>query len=290
MSVIEWNDDDLPGLLRAPRPDDDKYSRGVLGVFTGSESYPGAAVLGVEAALRAGAGLVRYLGPVPEGVLTRRPEAVPGDGRIQTLLAGSGTDDATLPEGLIARVREARSARIPVVLDAGALGLIRESGPEHAAPLLLTPHARELSRLLSPQRPEAELPRILADPPSAAGRASERFAAVVLLKGSQTVVAAPGGAVLRLPAATPWLASAGTGDVLAGICGTLIAAAQADAERTDTPLTHERVRDLAGAAARIHALAGEEASAGGPLLALDLAAAVPRVLARALTASAALAF
>ncbi|MEO7147006.1 MAG: NAD(P)H-hydrate dehydratase, partial [Terrimesophilobacter sp.] len=79
-------------MLAAPREDDDKYSRGVLGIMTGSSEFPGAAVVGVDAALHTGVGMVRYLGPeVPTNlVLTRRPEAVTADGKVQAWLLGSG--------------------------------------------------------------------------------------------------------------------------------------------------------------------------------------------------------
>ncbi|MEB4615624.1 ADP-dependent NAD(P)H-hydrate dehydratase [Leucobacter sp. M11] len=294
MSVIEWHDDLLATALRAPRPEDDKYSRGVLGIVTGSAKYPGAAVLGVEAALRTGPGMVRFLGDAEtaRAVLARRPEAVTADGRVQALLVGSGTDATTRSPGLSRRVRDAHRDGVPLVLDAGALGLVRELAAEEArprTPVILTPHARELSRLLAAADDpggtgeDAWLATVLADPARAAQRAAERFGAIVLLKGSRTIVAAPGIAARRLPAATPWLASAGTGDVLAGILGTLLAGAQADAEAdaeaAGTVLALERLRDLAGAAARVHALTAERVSGGGPLLALELAEGVSRTIA-----------
>ncbi|WP_316296213.1 NAD(P)H-hydrate dehydratase, partial [Clavibacter michiganensis] len=80
--------------IRLPRDDDDKYTRGVLGVRTGSDRYPGAAVLGVEAAARTGVGMIRYLGPAgaSASVLARRPEVVTADGRVQAWLVGSSMD------------------------------------------------------------------------------------------------------------------------------------------------------------------------------------------------------
>ena len=92
-----WTVQDAARVLRRPTAPDDKYSRGVLGIRTGSDQYPGAAVLGVEAAWRTGLGMVRYLGPsVPTSlVLQRRPETVTADGRVQAWLIGSGTDAAS---------------------------------------------------------------------------------------------------------------------------------------------------------------------------------------------------
>ena len=92
--ALEWTAEHAAGVLRMPTASDDKYSRGVLGVRTGSERYPGAAVLGVEAAHRTGLGMVRYLGPERPAalVLARRPETVTADGRVQAWLIGSGTD------------------------------------------------------------------------------------------------------------------------------------------------------------------------------------------------------
>ena len=77
-----WSQKDAAAWLRAPRPDDDKYSRGVVGIRTGSPAYPGAAVLGVEAAWRTGTGMVRFEGAdsVARLVLQRRPETVHGGG------------------------------------------------------------------------------------------------------------------------------------------------------------------------------------------------------------------
>src|SRR6188508_2960194 len=90
----EWTAEDAAGWVAAPAPDDDKYSRGVLGVVTGSPDFPGAAVLGVEAAHRTGVGMVRYIGHrVPcRAVLDRRPETVTVPGRVQAWLIGSGID------------------------------------------------------------------------------------------------------------------------------------------------------------------------------------------------------
>src|SRR4051812_35586710 len=143
--------------IAVPGPDDDKYSRGVVGFVTGSARYPGAAVLGVEAALRTGVGMVRYLGPgrPTRLVLQRRPEAVTAEGRVQAWVLGSGWDTSRKIDELTKMVLEpALETAVPTVLDAGALPRWREFG----GPLVLTPHAGELGQLLGVERAE-----ILAD-------------------------------------------------------------------------------------------------------------------------------
>jgi NAD(P)H-hydrate repair Nnr-like enzyme with NAD(P)H-hydrate dehydratase domain len=90
----EWTAEDAAEWISAPGAGDDKYTRGVLGVVTGSQDYPGAAVLGVEAAHRTGVGMVRFTGPraLRQAVLARRPETVTVSGRVQAWLIGSGID------------------------------------------------------------------------------------------------------------------------------------------------------------------------------------------------------
>ncbi len=142
-----WTRDDAARVLRMPTAADDKYSRGVVGIRTGSDAYPGAAVLGVEAAWRTGVGMVRYLGPSrPTGlVLARRPETVTVSGRVQAWVIGSGTDAGERSDAETAALREILSGSDPVVVDAGALDLAAGA----AAPRIVTPHAREQSRLRS---------------------------------------------------------------------------------------------------------------------------------------------
>src|SRR5690606_26394840 len=123
---------DTTGLARVwpvPSPRDDKYRRGVLGVVAGSPVYPGAAVLTVSGAVRAGAGMVRYLGASPGPVLAARPEAVTVDGRVQAWAVGPGLDVDADPDAaaLVHRcLAEAVTHRTPVVVDAGALALVPE--------------------------------------------------------------------------------------------------------------------------------------------------------------------
>ncbi|WP_432564406.1 NAD(P)H-hydrate epimerase [Kineococcus sp. SYSU DK003] len=247
---------DVAARWRRARPTDDKYSRGVVGVVAGGPDYTGAAVLAVEAAVRAGAGMVRYLGPEhpTEIVRQRRPEAVVGAGRVQAWVLGPGVspDDPAQQ-----RIREALASGEPAVVDAGALADLPDAlGPQH----VLTPHAGELARLLGAWRADVE-----ADPLRHARRLHERTGATVLVKGSVTTVV--GDRVLTAAAAPDWLSTAGAGDVLAGILG----AALAGRPGGDPAQT-------AADAAVLHGWAATLASAGGPLSALDVADAVPAAL------------
>jgi len=253
---------DAAALVAVPVDDDDKYSRGVVGFVTGSARFPGAAVLGVEAALRTGVGMVRYLGPgrATRLVLQRRPEAVTAEGRVQAWVLGSGWDTSRKIDELTKMVLEpALENPVPTVLDAGALA----RWPDFGGPLVLTPHAGELAALLGIPKDE-----VLADRAAAARRAVELTSATVLLKGAETLVASPGGALLRVRNATPWLATAGAGDALAGILGALVST---HAEATD-------LAPVAAAAAWIHGEAARRASDGGPFTILDLCGAIPGVV------------
>ncbi|WP_130866017.1 NAD(P)H-hydrate epimerase [Acidipropionibacterium timonense] len=209
--------DDLARWWPAPGPRDDKYSRGVVGLDTGSSTYPGAAVLGVLGALRAGAGMVRFAGPqrAADLVLSRMPSVVVGRGRVQAWVVGSGWGPDADPDRLRRRVDEG----VPVVVDADALRLLSTGRMRLPAGSLLTPHAGELARLLDLSREEVSV-----RPRESALTAAARWGATVLLKGSVQWVAGPDGQVdVALPGPA-WTAQAGSGDVLAGICGSLLAA------------------------------------------------------------------
>jgi hydroxyethylthiazole kinase-like uncharacterized protein yjeF len=274
-----WTPEDVARMLRAPGPDDDKYTRGVLGVATGSERYPGAAVLGVEAAVRSGVGMVRYLGPETPTrfVLQRRPEVVPGEGRVQAWLVGSGmpaAPDRAYEDGL--RVAHAMTSGVPVVADAGALDRIGTA----TGPVLITPHYRELERTLAGTGAPLSRDDIAADPAGAASRAAAELAVTVLLKGATTYVAAPDREVISVALGTPWLATAGSGDVLGGMVGALVAGHASWVAQSG----HAALAELAASAAALHGLAGVRASGGGPIVALDIARAIPRVVAALLQA------
>ena len=286
--ALEWTAEHAAGVLRMPTASDDKYSRGVLGVRTGSERYPGAAVLGVEAAHRTGLGMVRYLGPErPTAlVLARRPETVTADGRVQAWLIGSGTDASERRAAETRALRDLLAGEVPVVVDAGAIDLVADA-PGCApwrAPVVVTPHDRELARL----RDAAGLPAVdLTEPgvdrTAAAVDTARALGVTVLLKGARTVVATPAGVARTVTSPTPWLATAGTGDVLGGILGALVAGAAGAAEAGEeaSVLDVEALGALAATAALVHgraAAAASAARAGGPITALDVAEAVASVI------------
>ena len=138
MSFQEWTAAGARANIRVPLSTDDKYSRGVLGMVTGSTDYPGAAVLGVEAALHTGVGMVRYLGAgrPTRLVLQKRPEVVTKAGRVQAWVLGSGQDAVTRDEATSIRLSDALAQNIPTVIDAGALDLLSKA----TGPVVITPH------------------------------------------------------------------------------------------------------------------------------------------------------
>lgn len=274
-SVARLAPADVAALWPVPGPEDHKYSRGVLGVVAGTPAYPGAAVLTVSAAALAGVGMVRYVGPsaVARSVLAVRPEVVAGDGRVQAWLLGPGVDPGHAKQArrLTAALHAALAEGLPAVLDAGALAL----APRDLAPwCVLTPHAGELATLLGRLGEEVPRSAVEAEPLRWARRAHELTGATVLLKGSTTVVVGAGDAVYAQADAPGWLATAGSGDVLAGVLGALLAGRAADV-LDDPPLAAA----LAAAAALVHGRAADVAVPGGPVTALGVAHAVPATVA-----------
>jgi hydroxyethylthiazole kinase-like uncharacterized protein yjeF len=282
---------DLAAIWPVPSSSDQKYSRGVLGVVAGTSGFPGAAVLASSAAVHAGVGMVRYVGPdaVGQSVVAARPEVVPTRGRVQAWALGPGLpaaepgDDSAPSSDVAAQHAEVRAAlaaagnaaapddRVPAVVDAGALSLLPDRVP---ASLVLTPHAGELAALLRARGEDVDRAAVEAAPLRHAALAHELTGATVLLKGAVTVVVGPG--TLYSQADGPaWLATAGAGDVLTGVVGTLLAAYSARV--VEQP---ELAARLAAAAAAVHGLAAHAANPGGPVSALDVAAAVPGVVAR----------
>lgn len=257
---VPFRPSDAAHWLTVPHGESTKYRRGVLGVATGSDQYPGAAVLGVDAAVHTGVGMVRYVGPerATDHVLTRRPEAVAGVGRVQAWLVGSGISAPSLDDldpTTAEAFRRASDDGVPVVVDAGAIPLV-DLGPL----AVLTPHAGEAASLLGEDRAAIE-----ADPAAAALRAARRTRSVVLLKGERTHVVTPDGSVVLVASsATPWLATAGAGDALGGVLGALVAARQGTVETSGGTLTPSDLAHLAATAAVVHGLAARRASRGGP--------------------------
>ena len=270
--VRRLDHDDVAGLWPVPVASDDKYSRGVLGVVGGGESYTGAAVLSVTAAAEAGCGMVRYVGtPTPTALVRAAvPEAVHGVGRVQAWVVGPGLDVESEGEGAqsqLGAAREALAGPEPVVVDAGGLDLLDAEvlAARADAVTLLTPHAGECARLLTRLGgDEVTRARVEARPLAHARALAALTGATVLLKGATTLVVPPGeGATAWSQAdAPPWLATAGAGDVLAGLLGTLLAAGLP--------------ADVAGAlGALVHGVAAERANPGGPVRALAVAHGIP---------------
>ena len=263
---------DVPRLWPVPGAGDDKYSRGVLGVVAGGEEYTGAAVLCCTAAVAAGLGMLRYVGtPTPTGLVRAAvPEAVHGEGRVQAWVVGPGLDTASRARGSKAQLEVARAviaSDLPVLLDAGGLGLV--DGPR-GGPTLLTPHAGELATLLGRlEGTQVSRSEVASDPVGTARRAADLTGATVLLKGATTLVVPPtatGLAVRSQNDAPPWLATAGAGDVLAGLCCALLAAGL-------TPL------DAGSLGALVHGVAADRANPGGPVRALAVAHGIPGAVA-----------
>lgn len=274
-AVERMEHDDVADLWPLPSGRDHKYSRGVVGVIAGSESFPGAAVLATTAAVESGAGMVRYVGPPTATgyVISAVPEAVPAEGRVQAWVLGPGVDPedgGVTARGQIDRICRAIESDDPCVIDAGALALFDYPRP---APTLLTPHAGELARLLThwPGHQEVTREQVEADPVAWAHAAAHETSATMMLKGATTVIAdpTPGMPIRVVSSAPPWLATAGAGDVLAGLCGTLLAAGLSP-------------RDAGSLAALVHGVAAHDANPGGPIRALTVAVGIPKTVARLL--------
>jgi hydroxyethylthiazole kinase-like uncharacterized protein yjeF len=253
--VEALDDADVAALLPVAEPGSDKYARGVVGVAAGSQQYTGAAVLAVGAAVRAGAGMVRFAGAshAAEQVRSRWPEVVVTEsegadvvdaGRVQAWVVGPGLGtDARAA----ATVEAVLGQDVPVLVDADALTVVAQHEDwlrRRTAPTLLTPHDREFARFGT----EAE---VGADRRAAARALAAELGVTVLLKGDATVVAAPDGRTRVNRTGSPALATAGTGDVLSGGCGALLA------EGLD-PL------DAGSVGAHLHGLAGALAASGAP--------------------------
>ncbi|MEW9546771.1 NAD(P)H-hydrate dehydratase [Nonomuraea sp. NPDC050783] len=272
--VAALTDGDVDDLLPRPGKESDKYRRGVLGVLAGSDLYTGAAVLAVGGALRAGAGMVRYAGPAepvaqvraawPEAVITRldRP-SIEDVGRVQAWVLGPGLGTGDWAHELAAQVL---STRLPVLVDADGLTVVARDRSLlfRDAPTLITPHAGELARLIRAERADIEAARL-----EHARAAAAELGVTVLLKGSTTVVAEESRPVRVNTTGTSWLATGGTGDVLSGLAGALMAQGLGP-------------YDAGSCAAHLHGLAGRLAADGAPLAAADVATCLPAAI-RAVT-------
>ena len=225
--VFAFDAADVVARWPVPGPKDDKYTQGVTGILAGSETYPGAAVLSTGAAVAATSGMVRYAGSAAAQVLSHWPEVIASPtaesaGRVQAWVVGPGLGtDATGAAALWF----ALDTDLPVIVDADAL-TIAAAHPDavisRSAPTVLTPHAGEFARLAGSPPGDDRIcaTRALAD----------KFGATVLLKGNVTVIAQPGGPVYLNPAGQSWAATAGSGDVLSGMIGALLASGLPAAE------------------------------------------------------------
>lgn len=275
MAVKTWKSKDAAKCIIVPSALDHKYSRGTLGAITGSAQYPGAAVLTSSAAIATGLGVLRFHSNsgLAHLVLHKSPEALVQPGPVTAWLAGSGINSKKYSD-ITTWLRHRWFAllnrqSVPTILDAGALHLAGSL----EQPTLITPHSGELSRLLAQRGVIASAELIESSPREWAIKASELLAVTVLLKGSTTVVAQD-GYVIELPSASPWLATAGSGDVLAGIIGALVATNYIEILND----TH-RLADVAATGALVHNRAALIASNGGPISASAIVDAIPQAVA-----------
>jgi hydroxyethylthiazole kinase-like uncharacterized protein yjeF len=278
MTIRKWSARDVKKSIVIPSDLDNKYSRGVLGVITGSARFPGAAVLSTGAASATGLGMIRFHSSsgLAHLVLHKNPEVVVQPGPVTAWLAGSGIDakkysDVTTWQRhrwftLIAK------QSVPTILDAGALHLAGKLDQ----PTVITPHVGELSRLLGSRGIAVESEAIEGDPKKWARAASQELGVVVLLKGSRTVVA-QGEDLIELPSSTPWLATAGTGDVLAGILGALVAT-----NYIEILNDKDHLADLTASAAYLHNSAALLASRGSPITASQVIDYIPAAIGKIL--------
>jgi hydroxyethylthiazole kinase-like uncharacterized protein yjeF len=274
MSTQIWRARDVKQCIIVPSELDNKYSRGVLGIITGSAKFPGAAVLTTASASATGLGMIRFHSNsgLAHLVLHSNPEVVVQPGAVTAWLAGSGIDSKRYSD-IITWLRHRwfsllSKQSVPTILDAGALYLAGKLDQ----PTLITPHAGELARLLIERGITVTSEAIEGNPKKWAVAASEKLGVVVLLKGSHTVVA-DGDSVIELPVSTPWLATAGSGDVLAGIVGALVAT-----NYIEILNDRKRLSEVAASAAFIHNLAALLASRDAPISAKSIIDSIPDVM------------
>lgn len=299
---VSSHDATLARYLLKPEADSHKYSRGVVRIIAGSQRFPGAGLLCVAGASHSGVGMIRLNAPerVENLVLAAHPQIVPDGsaltGTCDALVLGPGLDAQKADWEALSQLLE----NTPAVIDASALepvcALIKEGKLRLRAHHILTPHEGELARCLNlfagtdTDKTAGEIAGKLADKadkplgkfasqtsPALQRRiqGAQQLAALtgacVLAKGNRTVVVDAKAQVHTLPAATPWLATAGSGDVLAGLMGGLLAlnvragagcAGTADAQGRGAPAASAAALapEIAQLAARLHALAGQLAA------------------------------
>jgi ADP-dependent NAD(P)H-hydrate dehydratase / NAD(P)H-hydrate epimerase len=281
-AVISLQAADVAAMLPRPSAESDKYRRGVLGLVAGSEQYTGAAVLSAGGAIKGGAGMVRLVSAAatigvvrdhwPEAVLTtydpeQPAQAIDSAGRVQAWAVGPGIGTGETAHALLATVL---ASDVPVLVDADGITVLAAHRDllSRRAPTLITPHAGELARLLNADRADIEARRL-----HYARAAAAQLGITVLLKGSTTVIAEPdAGRPVRVNSTgSSWLATAGSGDVLSGLAGSLLAQGLPPAA-------------AAAAAAYLHGMAGRLAARDAPIGASDLISDIPTAI-RAVTSS-----
>ena len=283
---------DVAAWLPRPSAESDKYRRGVLGIVAGSDRFTGAAQLSVGGAIRGGAGMVRLVSAEtavavvrqhwPEAVITiigagqTGEQVIHAAGQVQAWVAGPGMGTDAAAAG---RLEAVLATELPVLVDADGITLLaaedRKRLLRREAPTLITPHAGELARLLGADRADIEAQRLRF-----VTEAAKELGCTVLLKGSTTVIATarPDHPVLANSSGTSWLATAGSGDVLSGLAGSLLA------QGLEPQRAAAAAAFLHGIAARLAAdgvtgnTRGAEARAnaqGAPIGASDLLSALP---------------
>jgi ADP-dependent NAD(P)H-hydrate dehydratase / NAD(P)H-hydrate epimerase len=274
MKSQRWTAKDSKKHIIIPSELDHKYSRGTLGAITGSAQYPGAAVLTTKAAIATGLGVLRFHSSsgLAHLVLHAAPEVIVQPGKVDAWLVGSGvsakkySDYTTWLRHRWFKLMNAQS--VPTVLDAGALNWAGKL----AQPTLITPHAGELAKLLVKRGIQVSSEAIEADPKKWSMVATEKLSVTVLLKGSTTYIAQP-DFLIELPKATPWLATAGSGDVLAGIIGALLATNYIEILNDENNLAR-----VAATGAFIHNTAALLASKDSPISATSIIDFIPEAL------------
>ena len=273
-TVKKWTARDAAKCIITPSDLDHKYSRGVLGVITGSARFPGAAVLSTAAASATGIGMIRFHSSsgLAHLVLHSTPSVVVQPGKVTAWLVGSGIESkkfADITTWMRHRWYKLTTLQsVPTVLDAGALHLAGSL----EQPTLITPHSGELSKLLISRGVQVTPEAIEGDPKKWVQIAAETLGVTVLLKGSTTYVAND-SVLIQLPVATPWLATAGSGDVLAGIIGALVAT-----NTIEILNDYNHLAAVAATGAFIHARAADATSNGGPINAEAIIGCIPRVI------------
>jgi|UniRef100_UPI004049FD4D Predicted sugar kinase len=277
-TLKKWSARDTSRCIITPSDLDHKYSRGVLGIITGSAQFPGVAVLTTAAASATGVGMVRFHSSsgLAHLVLHTTPSAVVQPGKVAAWLVGSGID-AKKYSDFTTWLRHRwfkliRLQSVPTILDAGALSLAGSL----EQPTVITPHSAELAALLSSRGVHVTAEAIEGDSKKWVQFAAQTLGVTVLLKGSTTYVAND-EVLIQLPVATPWLATAGSGDVLAGIMGALVATNAIEILNDYNHLAY-----VAASAAYIHNQAAERASGGAPINAEAIITAIPATMARLL--------